>query len=43
MLAAADADGAAIIIGVLIALAGLFALCLIAYGVVRAFGRFPSL
>jgi uncharacterized membrane protein (DUF485 family) len=43
MLAAADADGVAIIIGVLIALAGLFALCLIAYGVVRAFGRLPSL
>jgi hypothetical protein len=43
MLAAADADHAPIIIGVLIALAGLFALCLIAYGTVRAFGRLPSL
>jgi hypothetical protein len=43
MLAAAETDGAPIIIGVLIALAGLFALCLIAYGAVRAFGRFPSL
>jgi len=31
------------IIGVLIALAGLFALCIVAYGAVRAFGRFPSL
>jgi hypothetical protein len=40
MLAAADADrGAPIILGVLIALAGLLVLCLIAYGAVRAFGR----
>jgi hypothetical protein len=43
MLTAADADRTPIIIGVLIALAGLFALCLIAYGAVRVFGRFPSL
>jgi hypothetical protein len=43
MLAAADADRAPIIIGVLIAIAGLFVLCLMAYGAVRAFGRFPSL
>jgi hypothetical protein len=43
MLTAADADRAPIIIGVLMALAGLFALCIVAYGVVRAFGRFPSL
>jgi hypothetical protein len=43
MLEAADADRAPIIIGVLIALAGLVVLCLIAYGAVRAVGRFPSL
>ena len=43
MLTAADANRAPIIIGVLIALAGLFALCVVAYGAVRAFGRFPSL
>ena len=43
MLAAADADHAPIILGVLIALAGLLVLCLIAYGAVLAFGRFPSL
>lgn len=43
MLTAADADRTPIIIGVLIALAGLIVLCLIAYGAVRAFGRFPSL
>jgi multidrug resistance efflux pump len=43
MLTTADADRAPIIIGVLIALAGLFALCLVAYGAVRVFGRFPSL
>jgi hypothetical protein len=43
MLAAADADRAPIIFGVLIALAGLMVLCLIAYAAVRAFGRFPSL
>jgi hypothetical protein len=43
MLTVADADRAPIIIGVLIGLAGLSALCLIAYGAVRAFGRFPSL
>jgi hypothetical protein len=43
MLTTAGADRAPIIIGVLIALAGLFALCLLAYGAVRVFGRFPSL
>ena len=43
MLEAADADRAPIIIGVLIALAGLVVLCLIAYGAICAFGRFPSL
>ena len=43
MLTAADADRGPIIIAVPIALVGLFVLCLIAYGVVRAFGRFPSL
>jgi hypothetical protein len=43
MLEAADADRAPIIIGVLIALAGLVVLCLIAYGAVRAFGRFLSI
>jgi multidrug resistance efflux pump len=43
MLTTADADRAPIIIGVLIALAGVFALCLLAYGAVRVFGRFPSL
>jgi hypothetical protein len=43
MLAAADAVHAPIILGVLIALAGLLVLCLIAYGAVLAFGRFPSL
>ena len=43
MFTAADADRAPIIIGVLIALAGLFALYIVAYGAVRAFGRFPSL
>ena len=43
MLEAADADRAPIIIGVLIALAGLLVLCLIAYGALRAFGRFPPL
>jgi p-aminobenzoyl-glutamate transporter AbgT len=42
MLAAAEADRAPIIIGVLIALACLFALCLLVYGVLRAFGRFAS-
>jgi hypothetical protein len=43
MIAAADADGAPIILGMLIALAGLIVLCLIAYGAVLAFGRFPPL
>ena len=40
MLAAVDADRTAIILGVLIAFLGLIVLCLIAYGAVRAFGRF---
>jgi hypothetical protein len=43
MLEAADVDRAPIILGVLIALAGLLVLCLVVYGAVRAFGRFPSL
>lgn len=43
MLAAAGADRTPIIFGVLIALAVLLVLCVIAYGAVRAFGRFPSL
>jgi hypothetical protein len=43
MLTAADADRGPIFIAVPIASVGLFVLCLIAYGVVRAFGRFPSL
>jgi hypothetical protein len=42
MLEVADVDPAPIILGVLIALAGLLVLCLIAYGIVRAFGRFSS-
>jgi len=42
MFTAADADRAPIIIGVLIALACLFAVCLLVYGVLRAFGRFAS-
>lgn len=40
MLAAVDADRTPIILGVLIAFVGLIVLCLIAYGAVRAFGRF---
>ena len=40
MLEAADADRAPIIVGVLVALAVLFVLCLIAYATVRAVGRF---
>lgn len=40
MLEAAEADRAPIIIGVLIALAALIVLCLIAYSVVQAVGRF---
>ena len=40
MLEVAEADCAPIILGVLIALAGLLALCLIAYSSVRVFGRF---
>jgi hypothetical protein len=43
MLAAAGADRTPIIFGVLIALVVLLVLCVIAYGAVRAFGRFPSL
>ena len=43
MLTVADADRTHIIIGVLIALAGLIPLCLLVYGVIRTFGRFPSL
>jgi hypothetical protein len=43
MLTVADADRTPIIIGVLIALAGLIPLCLVVYSVVRIFGRFPSL
>ena len=43
MLEAAEADRTPIIFGVLVALAGLLVLCLVAYGAVRAFGRFPSL
>jgi len=43
MLTVADADRTPIIIGVLIALAGLIPLCLVVYSVVRTFGRFPSL
>jgi hypothetical protein len=42
MLGAAEADRAPIIIGVLIALAALFLLCLIAFAAVRAVGRFTS-
>ena len=42
MLEVAEADRAPIIIGVLIALAALFVLCLIAYAAVRAVGRFTS-
>ena len=40
MLAAVDADRTPIILGVLIAFVGLIVLCLIAFGAVRAFGRF---
>jgi uncharacterized membrane protein (DUF485 family) len=39
----ADANSTPIILGIIIALACLLVLSLIAYGVVRAFGRFPSL
>jgi len=42
MLEAVEADRAPIIIGVLIALAGLVVLCLIAYGAIRAYGRITS-
>jgi hypothetical protein len=42
MLEAVDADRAPIVIGVLIALAGLCVLCFIAYAAVRAVGRFTS-
>jgi hypothetical protein len=43
LLEAADANSTPIILGIMIALACLLVLSLIAYGVVRAFGRFPSL
>ena len=43
MLEAADVDRTPIIAGVLIALAGLLGLCLIAYGVVRAYERLSRL
>jgi hypothetical protein len=39
---AGDAGPVPVILGVLIALAGLLALCLIVYGAVRAFGHFTS-
>lgn len=42
MLAATDADPGAFALGVLIALAGLLALCLVVYAVIRAFGRVTS-
>jgi hypothetical protein len=43
LLEAADANSTPIILGILIALACLLVLCLIAYGLVRAIGRLPSL
>jgi hypothetical protein len=43
LLEAADANRMPIILGALVALVGLVALCLIAYGVVRALGRLPPL
>jgi uncharacterized membrane protein YdjX (TVP38/TMEM64 family) len=43
LLEAADANRMPIILGALLALAGLVLLCLIAYYVVRAFGRLPPL
>jgi hypothetical protein len=43
LLEAADANSTPIILGIMLALVCLLVLSLIAYGVVRAFGRFPSL
>jgi uncharacterized membrane protein (DUF485 family) len=43
LLEAADANSTPIILGIMLALACLLILSLIAYSVVRAFGRFPSL
>ena len=43
LLVAADANSTPIILGIMLALACLLILSLIAYSVVRAFGRFPSL
>ena len=43
LLEGADANSTPIILGIMLALACLLVLSLIAYGVVRAFGRFPSL
>jgi protein-S-isoprenylcysteine O-methyltransferase Ste14 len=42
MLGAADADWMPMVLGVLVALAGLGVLCLAAYVVVRAYGRVTS-
>ncbi len=42
MLGAADADWMPMLLGVLVALAGLLALCLVAYVAVRAYGRATS-
>jgi uncharacterized protein with GYD domain len=42
MLQVADADRAPVVIGVLIALAGLGVLCLVTYAAVRAYGRVTS-
>ena len=42
MLTAVEAGPAPIIIGVLVALAGLGVLCLVAYGAIRAYGRVTS-
>jgi hypothetical protein len=42
MFEVAGADRTPIVLGLLIALASLLVLCLIAYGVVRAFGHFTS-
>lgn len=42
MLGAADADWTPMALGVLVALAGLVALCLVAYVLVRAYGRATS-
>ena len=42
MLEVTDADRTPIVLGVLIALAGLVVLCLIAYATIRAYGRVTS-